>query len=190
MATDTHRYATIQDLLEMEGRLRRDLGGDIHGVGADVRALENRIDEGLTGVEKELGGLRQDVKTLLNGRESVGSTPAAIPDLSELDDDAQTVYRKLVEVARNRATINYGDIGALIRRAPFALVDVLDPIFKHEHRAGRPPLSALVVSAVPDGRMPSGGFFAAARTVGMDVGHDERAFWERCRDEVYDYWAG
>lgn len=154
--------------------------------------LLQRIEVQLTGVEKELGGLRQDVKALLNGRQDMGSdqrAPATIPDLSELDDDAQTVYRKLVEVARKRTTITYSETGVLIQKKPFELVDVLDPIFKHEHKAGRPLISSLVVSAVPDSGMPSTGFFAAARSVGMSVGGDERAFWELCRDEVYEYWA-
>ena len=119
--------------------------------------------------------------------EVVDAAVREIPDLSELDEDAQTVYKKLVEVARNRDTITYGEIGALIRRAPFALVDVLIPIFEHDHNAGRPPIGSLVVSGRTN--MPESGFFVAARAADMDVGSDEQAFWERCRDEVHAYWA-
>ncbi len=37
--------------------------------------------------------------------------------------------------------------------------------------------------------MPSGGFFDATREAGMDVGTDERPFWEWCRDNGWEYWA-
>ncbi len=112
--------------------------------------------------------------------------PATIPDLSELDDNSQTVYKKLVEVARNRTTITYGTVGRLIRRPPNDL-GVLDPIFWFEHKASRPLIGALIVAA--PNKMPSKGFFDTARAAEMDVGDDEQTFWERCRDEVYDYWA-
>ena len=62
MATDTQRYATIQDLLEMEGRLRRDLGADIRGVGADVRALDKRMDERFAEVDQRLREVLVELK--------------------------------------------------------------------------------------------------------------------------------
>jgi len=120
---------------------------------------------------------------------TVNAADRPAPDLGELDEDTQTIYNKLVEVARDRETIGYGPLAREIGRQADELNDVLHSIFWFDHNAARPPIGALVVNV---GRIPSRGFFSAARAAQMDVGDDEadeRAFWEQCRDKVYEYWT-
>lgn len=87
------------------------------------------------------------------------------------------IYGKLREVARNRDTISYEDVGNLVglqMEDPAhrnELVGLLDQISRHEHRAGRPMLSAVVVHK--DTRIPGQGFFKLARELGRYSGSDD-----------------
>ena len=76
------------------------------------------------------------------------------------------VRTKLIEVARRRDTITYGEIGRLVRM-PAVLVgrSLLDPINDCEHAEGRPLLSALVVSE--NTGVPGDGFWTVAKKLGL-----------------------
>ena len=64
---------------------------------------------------------------------------------------------------------------------------ILGAISTHEHEAGRPLLSAIVVHQV-DGR-PGQGFFALARQLGLlRPEQDEDAFWEAEVRRVHECW--
>lgn len=70
------------------------------------------------------------------------------------------------------------------------IVAVLEPILaainRAEDAAGRPMLSAVVVSATG---LPGSGFFASARELGLHAGSDDHAVWTRELRRVQDYWA-
>jgi hypothetical protein len=103
------------------------------------------------------------------------------------------IYDALIGIARERETVTYGEIGRQANldmmkpphRAVLGLM--LDEIDRHEHAAGRPLLSAVVV--LKQTGVSSRGFFACARTLGVETGPDERDFWAAELRRVYDYWA-
>jgi hypothetical protein len=109
------------------------------------------------------------------------------------DEIHQGVYEAVRQAAREGRTTYYGVI------APLAGLDmgrewdraeigrILGAISTHEHEAGRPLLSAIVVHQV-DGR-PGQGFFALARQLGLfEPGRGEDAFWQAEVRHVHEYW--
>lgn len=92
----------------------------------------------------------------------------------------EDVRDRLVEVARHRGLVTYGE---LMRDFGLArgrqIGQVLLQICEYEHDQGRPFLSAIVVRKHV--LRPSEGFWGV-RGVSKDVP------WERYRDEVHEYW--
>jgi len=104
------------------------------------------------------------------------------------------VYCKLIQVARNRQTILYGEIAKIMGLPPSGdymareTGQILGEISEYEHLHGRPLLSAVVVRG--DKKIPGEGFFTLSRQLGkLQEGMDERSFWERELEEVYDTWS-
>lgn len=105
------------------------------------------------------------------------------------------VYRWLIQIARKKETITYGEIAEMMPNIPKRgnymsreVGQLSGEISQYEHLRGRPLLSAVVVRG--DKKMPGEGFFDMGRELGMlQEGTDERSFWERELDEVYDTWS-
>ena len=95
------------------------------------------------------------------------------------------VYGELIAIARRGETANYSDIAFLAEDYPH-LFRILDRINRHEHRAGRPLLSAVVVGSQG---MPGRGFFELARTLGLYVGDGETQYWSEELERVHKRWA-
>jgi hypothetical protein len=92
----------------------------------------------------------------------------------------EDIRGRLIEVARHRGLIAYGE---LMRDFGIArgrqIGEILGEISEYEHDHSRPFLSAIVVNK---GTLrPSGGFWGV-RGVSRDIP------WERYRDEVHEYW--
>ena len=112
-----------------------------------------------------------------------------------MDTRTRTVRETLIAVAQRRETIFYADVARLadlhVRSTPF--YELLDAISVHEHAAGRPLLTAVVVRTV-DGMSGQGFFKLAARLRLHRGGYHSRAnnarYWQRERDRVYAEWAG
>ena len=100
----------------------------------------------------------------------------------EIDDNLR---QRLIQVARRKATITYGELDP---DAPRSLGTRLDPISNVEAAEGRPLLTAVAVNK--DLRMPGAGFFTMAKDVGRFDGNDQDAFWRRELQAVWDYWEG
>lgn len=104
------------------------------------------------------------------------------------------LYRALIEVARQRDTITYGEIAPLVGltmvRPPDrgALGALLDEVDRAELAAGRPLLCAIVVRR--DRGLPGRGFFRNARLLGFDPESADAAFWRAELERVHDWWAG
>ena len=107
-----------------------------------------------------------------------------------MDLKVRTVRERLIEVAKHKGTISYSDVARIADlhvRDP-TLFRILDDISTHEHKAGRPLLTAVVIRQ--DKRMPGDGFFKLARRLGLHrVGADDKEYWQRQRDRVYAAWA-
>ncbi len=107
-----------------------------------------------------------------------------------MDLKTRTVREKLIWVAEHKETIAYSDV-ARIADLPVrdrGLFQILDDISTHEHKAGRPLLTAVVVRK-GDG-MPGAGFFKLATRLGHHrAGAYRTRFWDRklywTRDRVY-----
>ncbi|MCK6565123.1 MAG: hypothetical protein L6Q80_10280 [Dehalococcoidia bacterium] len=102
--------------------------------------------------------------------------------------------RKLRGVAAHRRTITYAEVaeplGLDMGWPPDrdALAGILGDISAHEHRNGRPLLTAVVVLA--ESGFPGGGFFDLARATGHMAAHEDRlACFVRELTAVHDYWA-
>lgn len=104
------------------------------------------------------------------------------------------VYNKLVQVAKARKTIAYGELAMVadvmvedeggddFRSVGF----ILDAIADQEVAAGRPLLPIVVVSGKTN--MPGGGLFKYAKRKKIQKGDDVTFFATELR-RVYDYWA-
>jgi hypothetical protein len=66
------------------------------------------------------------------------------------------------------------------------LSPVLTAINRAEDAAGRPLLSAVVMSTTG---LPCGSFFASARELGLHTGRDDDLVWMRELRRVHAYWA-
>ena len=110
-----------------------------------------------------------------------------------MDADTQTIYEELKKVARARQTRFYEDLAELIDLLPRSrrLYQILDSINLHEHREGRPLLSALVVRRGL--RIPGAGFFVQAKKLGRydDSSGDatiHATFWVDEVHHIWEYW--
>ena len=104
------------------------------------------------------------------------------------------VYCKLIQVARNRQTIPYGEIakimGILTSGSHMAREtgQILGEISEFEQLHNRPLLSAVAVRA--DKKLPGEGFFTLARELGeLEENMDEWTFWKREIKMAYDTWG-
>src|SRR5512141_2862155 len=103
---------------------------------------------------------------------------------------------KLIETAKARDTVTYGEV------APLAGLDLSRPddrelvagllreICLHEHQQGRPLLAAIVVHK--DDGNPGRGFYKLAELLDRYAGGDaksDRAFLEEEQERVWDYWT-
>ena len=102
------------------------------------------------------------------------------------------VFAELRLAAEYRGVTTYQDLAAIMglpQRGAYMGAEtghILGAISEDEVNAGRPMLSAVAVSIKG---MPGPGFFDWARTLGrLPAGADERAFWEKERDAVYEAW--
>ena len=110
-----------------------------------------------------------------------------------MDQVIQTIYEKILSLAKNRSTAYYSDI------APLAGLDMSVPIHRErigsilgeisraEHQAGRPVLSAVVISV--EGNRPGQGFFRLAEERDLYTGGDEDRFWVQELNRLFDYWS-
>jgi hypothetical protein len=90
--------------------------------------------------------------------------------------DIAALRAHLTALARRRATTTYREAArALGLRPPHTIHRVaaaLEALMRADHAAGRPLLSALVLSRARDG-LPAPGFFALARELGRYDGPDD-----------------
>jgi hypothetical protein len=118
---------------------------------------------------------------------------------SEWESARDWVTKRLYRVARDRATITYGDLCDEMARAGglrldpriTALAGLLGQVNLLEHEAGRPLISALVVHQ-GGGRQPGEGFWSFARDLGVDPGVGSQArldFWVREVQRCQSYWT-
>lgn len=103
------------------------------------------------------------------------------------------IYQQLQVVAKSKECTYYSDI------APLAnldmknvgdrdqMADILGEISSHEHRQGRPMLSAVVISI--EGNKPGVGFFGLAGDLGLYDGHDDDKFWFEELNRVWEHWG-
>jgi hypothetical protein len=112
----------------------------------------------------------------------------------ELPMEHQAVYERLVQAARARELVHYGDLAKMLGidmdNPHFgALVGkVLGQISEDEVAAGRPMISAIVVSK--DTMLPGYGFFTLGQQLHLvEPGEDDLAFAIRQIRRVHDYWA-
>ena len=98
-----------------------------------------------------------------------------------LDHDLR---QRLIEVAKCRATVSYSELRP---DAPQTLAVPLDEINRHEHREGRPLLSAVVTHKDGD-QMSGDGFFRIAWELGEYQEGDPERYWRQELERVWDYW--
>ena len=106
----------------------------------------------------------------------------------------QAVYDRLVQAASARATVFYGELADLIgtsaRDPQFGarVGETLGEINRSEVSAGRPMLSAIVVS--PDDHLPRKSFFNLGQELGLTLpDEDEVTFAVRQIRAVHDHWS-
>ena len=104
----------------------------------------------------------------------------------------QSVYRKLIQVAKDRKTLAYGELAHVADVTVESDDDtkilglILDNIADHEVKAGRPLLPIVVVSGKTN--MPGGGLFKYAKRKKIQKG-DDMTFFVTELTRVYDFWA-
>ena len=107
----------------------------------------------------------------------------------------RVVYDRLLAAARERSSVFHGELRGLLESLPDDprlrpdIDEVLAQIAGDEHRAGRPLLTALVVTGKS---IPGNIFFAAARDLGLLASTDpaeEMRFWMAEEARVYDAWS-
>ena len=108
--------------------------------------------------------------------------------------DHKAVYERLVKAARAREFVHYGELAKMLGidmdNPHFgALVGkVLGQISEDEVAAGRPMISAIVVSK--DDMLPGRGFFNLGQELHrVERGEDEIGFAIRQIKHVHDYWS-
>ena len=104
-----------------------------------------------------------------------------------MSDIQERVRRKLIEVAKDKRLVTYGELGKCVGTTAQGVIKYLDPI-NCEIESGNPLLTALAVSK-GKGR-PGVGFFRGAKELcrydGPESGPEADAFWIR---EVYRIFA-
>ena len=107
----------------------------------------------------------------------------------------QVIYDRLMSAARQRGRVFHSEARGILESMPGDpqarpdLDDVLADIAAAEHRAGRPLLTALVVTGKS---IPGNIFFASARDLGLLASTDpaeEMRFWMAEEARVYAAWA-
>lgn len=105
----------------------------------------------------------------------------------------QQLYKYLLEIATQRRYTRYANAGAIIGLNMNEPADrdqisrLLDEISEHEHHAGHPLLSAVVIHAQDN--MPGNGFFTMAQRVGRFSSGDKLIFWLNELENVHTHWA-
>ena len=104
------------------------------------------------------------------------------------------VKAELIRAARCRGLLTYEDVGPFLgiftvgAHLGNAAGQVLGEISEDEHRAGRPMLSAIVVSAT--NHKPGPGFADLAAKLGLLApGQDWEPFWRQQCEALYKLWA-
>jgi len=103
-----------------------------------------------------------------------------------------SLYDRLMEVARAGKTITYGEIAPMLNLNMESQADrteigrILGEISTREHNEGRPMLSAVVVRK--ETQYPGEGFFNLARELGLHHGNDDLAFFVEELKRVHAYW--
>ena len=141
-----------------------------------------------------------------NDAEAVAAVDDASPDASPAPQPTEesteavhpVIYEKLKEIAKSGKTEYYTPIGKLAdldmknpdhRRK---IGQILDAISRHEHKAGRPLLSVVVVAKATEkmpNKRPSKGFFDLARKLGLiQAGDDEHSFFDEELKKVHTAW--
>lgn len=110
----------------------------------------------------------------------------------------QIIYNRLIETARKKGLITYSELAQPlgldmeIEKDRKTLSEYLEEIACHEHAAGRPMLTAIVVHKGGDNN-PCEGFYSIVRTLGLfDANRNpfERlTFWTRQIHEVSNSWC-
>ncbi len=110
----------------------------------------------------------------------------------------QILYQELLRLARNKKLAAYSEVSPLVglsmdideHREKMAAL--LGEIVYHEHEAGRPMLTSLVVHKGNDNN-PGEGFFSIATELGyFDGSRDQIArltFWANQVTDVHNYWS-
>jgi hypothetical protein len=105
------------------------------------------------------------------------------------------IYDRLVTAARKRSRVFHSEVRGLLEGLPGdplnrpSVDEVLAQIAGDEHHAGRPLLTALVVTGKS---IPGNIFFASARDLGLLSSTDpaeEMRFWMNEEARVYDAWG-
>ena len=106
----------------------------------------------------------------------------------------QGIYEQLQQVARERGIIHYGPVAQMADLDMSQQADrteigrILGEISEHEHEAGRPLISAVVI--LKDANKPGPGFFTLARNLGLiQPDEDDDAFWNAELQRVWDEWS-
>lgn len=102
----------------------------------------------------------------------------------------EEVHDILIECARQRQTITYGELSrrlttATIPARSYAMSAILGEIIRDDEPEEWGVLATLVVRK-SDG-LPGAGYFKAAAARGLDES-DYRAYWQQQFDRVCDYW--
>ncbi|MBV6438095.1 MAG: hypothetical protein AELANPGJ_03393 [Anaerolineae bacterium] len=109
-------------------------------------------------------------------------------DWSAVKDEMRAI---LIYLAKQRKTICYSDLAALIstarlhHRAPI-FHRLLDEMSREDAAEGMPSLATLVVRK--DSGIPGQGYFVISAAEG-DTVNDPEAYWQARFDELCDYWA-
>ncbi|MBS3955753.1 MAG: hypothetical protein KGZ88_22675 [Methylomicrobium sp.] len=105
----------------------------------------------------------------------------------------QQLYQYLLGIAANGLYTRYSDAGLIVHLDMNEPADrdeisrLLDEISVHEHCAGHPLLSAVVIHTKDN--MPGNGFFTMAQRVGRFNGGDRLHFWLNELKNVHSHWA-
>jgi len=110
-----------------------------------------------------------------------------------MEDKAETIRNKLIEVANHKGMKTYTEVGNWVgldmswEVARIQIAQLLDSINEDEISQGHPMLSALVI--YKDEGRPGPGFFNCARGLGKLVGNDEDGFWAKEVTAVHEWWS-
>ena len=99
------------------------------------------------------------------------------------------VRKRLIEVAKSKKTITYGELmnefhiprGHL--KHELGIGYIVGEISKFEHNEGRPMLSAIVIHK--DGKSIGDGFYELARQLGLLTNQNEKDFWIQEQQKVW-----